>query len=815
MANYTFADSQYRFIEPIRYFKANDPYYFEVDNLPLKQLQENCLWLRDQLRTISGERSNNESLEIKRKDFDELRPYATGGDRVVRVKPGRFTARINDIGSNPLAYLTKLAGEALDDTDLYKAYGINTSTDAFNQALNATLLTLKQTTASYAQNLNGLTERAFTWAIREVNRPSEYGGLITDALSYTGVNAGSLGPFLYSEAILPWAMSVSTGDTYYSLISSYPEGNQSIGYSTLPLLESEFIKRWRGVARTAIVDIPTELTVEVPEFNDQDFYYTDENGAKVYQTAASRIDLVFIYSKPVDASSTLVLKNGAVNTLTAPALGIVRGAGIGPSFQRTTTRPTTTTLDSNGNPMIQAHAADTVAANIGFASSVGNELSQDIKGSFPSPEDLLNLSPLLCNELEDNAIELVGQSILPVAYVYVRRVPTTIAGSEVIDTADIIDIRPFFRTAELTYNERAGLAAAVPQLSLANPAVGRSQLDAEMWKMTNYVETKINQIINDQNDSGSTNFATSPRVAATGYIFGGYNFGPEAVLLKFYKAKFLSDNIDNDSISYIKNYIQSKYGYGDVATVPFNIPARPDWDLAEWCKLGNFSEKGYYPNDRINAVINAETSTGDAYVKAGSSSKKVLPAVEGTTPTWLSSDWIKKFENVTEGQSSQGTYKVGFYYISKKIKFVRPQWMIDYHVDVELVNSILRTERGLSPELAAYTGVWVEKGYNEFTIYVGFNGRSFWDNGPVVPLPNEDRESARFSNFLVMVRDILTSETTSESTGNAGFTGNVRLGICTYPTVKWKFVAIPRAGAGDFHYVNLNSDSPTITLQGG
>ena len=79
MANYTFADSQYRFIEPIRYFKANDPYYFEVDNLPLKQLQENCLWLRDQLRTISGERSNNESLEIKRKDFDELRPYATEG----------------------------------------------------------------------------------------------------------------------------------------------------------------------------------------------------------------------------------------------------------------------------------------------------------------------------------------------------------------------------------------------------------------------------------------------------------------------------------------------------------------------------------------------------------------------------------------------------------------------------------------------------------------------------------------------------------------------------------------------------------------
>jgi len=30
-----------KFTDPIRYFKANDPYYWEVDNIPLKQLQEN------------------------------------------------------------------------------------------------------------------------------------------------------------------------------------------------------------------------------------------------------------------------------------------------------------------------------------------------------------------------------------------------------------------------------------------------------------------------------------------------------------------------------------------------------------------------------------------------------------------------------------------------------------------------------------------------------------------------------------------------------------------------------------------------------
>ena len=49
MAEPIYGDSVFRFTDPLRYFKANDPYYFEVDNIPLKQLQENCLWLKDQL----------------------------------------------------------------------------------------------------------------------------------------------------------------------------------------------------------------------------------------------------------------------------------------------------------------------------------------------------------------------------------------------------------------------------------------------------------------------------------------------------------------------------------------------------------------------------------------------------------------------------------------------------------------------------------------------------------------------------------------------------------------------------------------------
>ena len=36
----------YSFTQPIRYYKANDPYYYEVDNIPLRQLEENILYIK-------------------------------------------------------------------------------------------------------------------------------------------------------------------------------------------------------------------------------------------------------------------------------------------------------------------------------------------------------------------------------------------------------------------------------------------------------------------------------------------------------------------------------------------------------------------------------------------------------------------------------------------------------------------------------------------------------------------------------------------------------------------------------------------------
>ena len=71
---------------------------------------------------------------------------------------------------------------------------------------------------------------------------------------------------------------------------------------------------------------------------------------------------------------------------------------------------------------------------MGFTAASGNDIATDVRGSFPSPDDLLNIAPLISEKLEDNAFELVGQSILPVAYVWVQD------GSQVVLTNDVIDI---------------------------------------------------------------------------------------------------------------------------------------------------------------------------------------------------------------------------------------------------------------------------------------------------------------------------------------------------------------------------------------
>jgi hypothetical protein len=108
MANYK--DSVYKFTDPIRYFKENDPYYWEIDNIPLKQLQENVLWIKDQLDLIPDD-GDAVDFGVSRSDFNELKPFVDGTGSLVYVNPGRFTARINDAyNKTPLQKLVQMTG---------------------------------------------------------------------------------------------------------------------------------------------------------------------------------------------------------------------------------------------------------------------------------------------------------------------------------------------------------------------------------------------------------------------------------------------------------------------------------------------------------------------------------------------------------------------------------------------------------------------------------------------------------------------------------------------------------------------------------
>ena len=818
MAEVEYDESVYRFSDPIRIFKANDPYYFEVDNIPLNQLQENCLWLKDQLGS-----KIQKLQDVKRGDIAELKPYATGGDRKIRVKPGRYSARVNDATSkDPLQVLTQvLGGYGLFEPPGWKAYTKNAAQSANNALLSDALDKFKGIVSANSLQMNGLAERAFTWPLQNDYTPANTTGVNTTGsgktLSY--LFPYKKAPLIATQALL-WASSENGAQPDY-LLETFDTTNALTGFGLLPYVESHWIKKWRGVTRTAIVDVSEELTVEVPAFDINDFHYTTANGTKqVLQNTQNRIDMVFIYTKPVDSSGVKIWKGGTPTTITKPELGIVRGAGIGPNFTQLTSLKkeylAEGALDADGNPMILPNASDTKQdpTTAGFLSTSANDIDFDVVGSFPSPDDILNLAPLLSEKLENTAIELVGQSILPVAYVFVRNPATTGVTLPVL-ASDVIDIRPFFRTTELAYNERAGIAAAMPQLSLANPAVGKAELATELWKLRQYVDG-LHEIE-----------PVSFPVCAAGYVMGGRQYGPEGVLVDYWKKQ--KGNSDAEAAAIVKGY----YGYGSktvedqlAGESDFSLPTKPQWDVTNWAiQAGGATE---YPTDWID-VFSENVAAG--------------PANDNVLADPLQVNLTGK--GYVMGASENGNYKVyhepvgTFGYIQKTINFNRGavNWMKDYIVDVKFINSIwqgssgYRNDRGPGNYAANW---WVEKRWDSFTIFIAFpleaplfNGEDGkapeWGCGDFTP-DNFRNNAQTLAKFLVPVKDILNDPKAMPQVDKEGVQGGYNcgpspvgkhwIGRSVYPSVMWSLQAIP-AEDNKYFYPNLNDNygQDTISLK--
>ena len=617
-------ETPYTFISPVRHYKANDPYYYEVDNIPIKQLEESQRFLKDQVDGIIKQQS--QGIEIDRSGFSELKPYATGNDRKVRVKPGKFTARINNAYDlTPLQVVQQIGGYSnqLNSDGTFVALNRWEAQTNIGPGVSAALAEFQQGLQGDALNMNGLAERAFVFPIDDedgISGGNSIGGIgvgNVDLLNRTTPGYSDLDSEFdaddrplypnYIGAILKHTTPDQTLEL--ELIRDvYDLPNRPTG-APQGRVESTFIKRWRGAIRTSIVDVPQELEITIPDFDSADFFYVDSAGTQQPLNANHRIDLLFIYSKAVDEESTTIPKfdaNGNPTTLTQPALGVLKGAGVGISRQTASNndnaddRVNLQTLD--GTPIMLAHPGDENGTNNGFTTSAGV-----IRGSFPSPDDLMNLAPVLSENLETTAFPLIGQSILPIAYIRVQTAGGPIA--DLITEEDIIDIRPFFRTTELAYNERAGIAAATPQVSIANPVVTEAHLDKKAKEMFGHINNRLNTLEGSIATTNTTVAQTQgpgnsgARTIAAGQVLGGF-WGPEGALIKHAKQN-TAGGIRNAPMNQFVDLIESEFGYA-----AGSIPYLPDWDKANWYGEANFSDNKI--NDHINICAPTFTEFGGA-----------------------------------------------------------------------------------------------------------------------------------------------------------------------------------------------------------
>ena len=800
MAITKYYESGNRYTDPVRYFKANDPYYYEVDNIPIKQLEENSNFLKDQVDGLL--KGVN---DLGRGKLSELQPYVDATNSKVKVRPGRFSARINDAVTLPkLQFISQVLGIGDGSPNTYRCE-TNTGPN-----VGPILAAWQIKMAANATSMNGLFERTFVYPMTTsdisddgaTTTPGNLGG----AFGYGG--GGTIHPGFQGQI---WASRTNRDYFYYSIFGRAVDNNgipqpfdSTQGFRKNGKVESAFIKRWRGVARTAIVDVPSELEIEIPAFDSTEFFYVDSAGENQPLDSTQRIDLVFIYSKPIDQPSTKVpsYAGGSARTLTAPALGIVKGAGVGLDLRTSTNNsivnPGVVNLQTpEGVTLMLPNPSDELQDGTGFQTSAG----VFIRGSFPSPDDLMNLAPLLAENLAggdsggvQDSVVLLGQSILPVAYVVVKNTATlNTNGAAILTEDDLIDIRPFFRTTELAYNERSGIAAATPQVSLANPVVTEAYAEELKYNLKNEISTRI-----AQSQQGQTS-----RVVGAGTIKGGMFYGVEGSL-----GAYLKDTQNITSYNAAKALVESRYGYATNT-----IPDLPDWDIAAWCLQGSFSDKGSFPNDRVNYCqwgLGGNQATTEPLKYGAFSSKPDIFNLDAAftggarTPRIAGQEsWHSNPRNTLPGNTSEEGI-TSFYFVEKTIQIDRTStpWLADYFVNVQLQNCAPLTSRSsFTSTQNSYTesngiaSIWVDKREDEFTIFVSWAGADYstFDghrNDVFGQMPAQNRgDGAKYSGFSVLNHDILTAPNPNGSLAGVG-TESVTMGTATYPTVSFQVVGM-------------------------
>lgn len=356
--------------ENIRYYKSSDPYYYEVDNLPLQDLVENDKVLEEAILAIApwgggssgggagrtvlqrlrdfAKRAKSKLVKLRalkgpamsvvgREGFDDLLPYVSGDDGRVYVTQGSFISRT---GNAPLSNM----------------------------------------------------------GLKEYNGPRQADG--TD--NQTAIKA--------AQSSL-----------------NYPARMETFYFPTLGTGEDQ--------------------SVLISTFDADDFVAA----AGDTRTALARYDLLFVAGTD------------------APVLGVVKGAGIlggevGNRF-----------AGADGD--IQSNNYDSDPAAPENAASVGKhpfESGAYQMGAYPLPDDLYNRAEEIINGAISSSDDDASFCI-PLCYILVPAGHQE--GNTVVDQ-QIADVRPFFRSTELTLDERQALAVAEPKIDITNPVASQINVDA-------------------------------------------------------------------------------------------------------------------------------------------------------------------------------------------------------------------------------------------------------------------------------------------------------------------------------------------------
>ena len=364
-----------RINEDIRFYLPNDPYYHEVDNLPLEDLLENDKRLQTQIDDVAS------NATINRSGFSELKPYLNP------TTPGRiFVNAGNFIGRSQRS--TRTAG---------------------------------------TQASPGETSRSSEGLIEQNNNPAE----------------------LYETS-------------RYNVTNPSETSKESWGAT---------------VGRTSLF-LFGGGSIAIDAFNPDEFETVDFNGNVVRDAPKGRIDLIGITTREGAFDDQTWLPNNYNDPNIdvkdgTPRLAVVKGAGM--LFGNNTTDYRVVV----GGEKYHTIGSTTANQNdYGRNFSDGSETIDPQFGTVPLPDDIVNV----CFHRSDISQDLIDWAtknrnadfFLPIAYVFV---PETYDVGQAIALDHLKDIRPFFRTAELTYPERQAIATSISP-SKDNPFVTSGHLES-------------------------------------------------------------------------------------------------------------------------------------------------------------------------------------------------------------------------------------------------------------------------------------------------------------------------------------------------